>query len=139
MLPWRMINRDEWPVTTALCGLHFLIISAFTLAKIARDGLFLTELPAYYLPYVSIGLAGLSAFAVAGFDKVSRAAPTHERLLWGFIATGASLVLFGFWFSLAGQTAAILFYLWLVRLSSPSDQNSRLCKFNGASCLRCFQ
>jgi len=113
ILPWRVINRDEWPVTTALCGLHFLIISAFTLAKIARDGLFLTELPASYLPYVSIGLAGVSAFAVAGFDKVSRAAPTHERLLWSFIVTGVSLVLFGFWFSVAGQTAAIPFYLWL--------------------------
>jgi len=112
-LNWLPVRREEFPVTISLFLLNFLIIAAFTLAKIARDSLFLQKLPAQYLPYVFIGLAGFSALVVFAYGKLGKSASTHRVLVWGLVSTGVSLVLFGLWFRLAGQIAAIPFYFWL--------------------------
>jgi AAA family ATP:ADP antiporter len=110
-LPWTAIRRDERPLTLALASTYLLVIGAFTLAKIARDSLFLTELPATYLPYVYVGLAALSAVAAVGLGRMRQGA-AHQRLSFLLAATGLSLLLFALWFWRAPGSAAIVFYLW---------------------------
>ena len=110
-LPWRAIRKEERSLTLALTLVYLLIIGAFTLGKIARDSLFLTELPASYLPYVYITLAALSGVATAGLGKL-RTIATHRRLALLLGVTGVSLPLFALWFQQAPRSAAIVFYLW---------------------------
>jgi ATP/ADP translocase len=109
---WRLVRREEWAVAGPLSLIYFLVIAGFTLGKIARDGLFLAELPAQYLPYVYIALAGLSALVVGLLAKVSPAGAPHQKLAVGLLVTAASLVLFSLWFQVAGSQAAVPFYLW---------------------------
>ncbi len=106
------IQRDEWRKLVLLASLHFLVIAAFTLARIARDGFFLAELPAEMLPYVYIGVAVWTALVVAIMGRVSGGAPSHRILQWALFVTGLSLVGFSYWFLHAGESAAIAFYLW---------------------------
>lgn len=109
--PWKSIKPAERPLAAALTATYFLIIGAFTLGKIARDSLFLTELPAAYLPYVYVGLAALSAVATVALGRL-RGGTAHQRLSLLLAATGASLLLFAGWFRVAPGSAAIAFYLW---------------------------
>jgi uncharacterized membrane protein YtjA (UPF0391 family) len=58
-----------------------------------------------------------------------------------FLVIALIAAVFGF-AGIAGAAAGIaqiLFYIFLVRLSSPETQNCRLSKFNGGNRLRCFQ
>ena len=109
--PWKAVRASERPLTGALTATYFLIIGAFTLGKIARDGLFLAELPATYLPYVYVGLAALSAVATAALGRL-RAGAAQRRLSWLLAGTSASLLLFSLWSRVAPGSAAIAFYLW---------------------------
>lgn len=111
MLNWNL-QRDEWKKLATLSVLHFLVIAAFTLARIARDGFFLAELPAEMLPYVYIGVALWTALVVYIMGRVSVGVATHRTLQWALLLTGASLLGFSYWFRLAGESAAIAFYLW---------------------------
>ncbi|NNE08036.1 MAG: hypothetical protein HKN20_05680, partial [Gemmatimonadetes bacterium] len=108
----RSIQRDEWRKIALLSSLHFLVIAAFTLARIARDGFFLAELPAEMLPYVYIGVAFWTALVVWIMGRVSGGVPSHRTLQWALLVTGGSLVGFSYWFRFAGESAAIAFYLW---------------------------
>lgn len=110
-LPWKSIKPSERRLTSTLAATYFLIIGAFTVGKIARDSLFLDELPVAYLPYVYIGLAALSAVATALIGKL-RVGGARRRLSLLMISTSASLVLFAAWFRAAPGSAAIAFYLW---------------------------
>ena len=110
-LPWQTVREDERGLTWSLALPYFLIIAAFTLGKIARDTLFLVELPAAYLPYVYIGMAALAAVATAALSKLPPASAKH-RLSLILASTGLSLLLFALWFRIAGGVPAVAFYLW---------------------------
>lgn len=110
--PWKSIRPSERPLAGALTATYFLIIGAFTIGKIARDSLFLAELPAEYLPYMYVGLAVLSAIAAAALGRV-RVGSAKLRLSFMLGGTGLSLLLFAGWFRLAPGVAAIAFYLWM--------------------------
>ncbi len=106
------IKKAERSLVLSLGTLHFLIIFAFTLARIARDGLFLSELPASYLPYAYLGLAGWTALAVFVFGRLTARRTAHNSLAFALCTTGFSLILFGGWFANSPRIAAIAFYLW---------------------------
>ncbi len=105
-------RKTEIPLLVSLGSLHFLIILSFTLARIARDGLFLAELPASNLPYVYLGVAGWTALAVYGFGKFTAKRAAHNTLSFALCSTGFSLILFALWFPAAPRVAAVAFYLW---------------------------
>jgi len=109
--PWKSVREDERRLALAFALTYFLIIAAFTVAKIARDSLFLAELPANYLPYVYLGLALLSGLAAAALGKF-HTANAQQRLSIVLGITGFSLLLFTLWFLRDPGTAAITFYLW---------------------------
>src|SRR4030095_4122449 len=106
------IEPGEGGLVSSLTALHFLVILAFTLARIARDGFLLRRMSVTRLPYVSLALAAFMVVAGAGFARLARGSATHRALLRAPLATGASLPLFALWFRSGGTGAAIAFYLW---------------------------
>ncbi len=109
---WFNIQKSEVPLVVSLAVLHFLVIASFTLARIARDGLFLGELPVQMLPYVYVMVAIWTGFAVWAFGRLSARRASHITLARGLIWTSASLLVFSFWFAQAPRIAAVIFYLW---------------------------
>ncbi len=109
--PWRMVRREERALMLTLALTYFLLIAAFTIAKITRDSLFLSELPASYLPFLYLGLAALSGLATVALGKL-RKGNAGQRLSLILIVTGLSLLLFALWFRRVGGQATIAFYLW---------------------------
>ncbi len=110
-LPWQTVRKEERGLTLALALPYFLIIAAFTLGKIARDTLFLLELPAAYLPFLYVAMAALAALATAALGRL-RQASAKLRLSLVLAATGLSLLLFVVWFRSGGGAPAVAFYLW---------------------------
>jgi hypothetical protein len=106
------MRREEAALVGSLSLLHFLVILAFTLARIARDGLFLSQLPAQYLPYVSLGLAVWMALAAHLFGRFTAGVATHKALSRTAVGTGISLVLFCVWLHFNQSVASVAFYLW---------------------------
>jgi ATP/ADP translocase/HEAT repeat protein len=106
------VQREEVGLVVALSALHFLVILAFTLARIARDGFLLTHLRARSLPYVTIALAGFVLLASKGAGLLTRGTSAGRGLSRMALTTGLSLVGFSLWFRVGGAAAAISFYLW---------------------------
>src|SRR5262245_51942194 len=115
-IPWVKLippmERDEAPLVGSLCLLHFLVICAFTLARVARDALLLSRLPVQYLPYITLGLAAWTAVTAFAFGRLTAGKATHRALGWALGGTGASLLLFLLWFRADDETAAVAFYAW---------------------------
>jgi AAA family ATP:ADP antiporter len=106
------VEAREGALLSSLTALHFLVILAFTLARIARDGFLLSRMSVTRLPYVSLALAAFMVVAGAGFARLAGRSATHRALVRALIATGVSLPLFAVWFRAGGAGAAIAFYLW---------------------------
>ncbi len=110
-LPWSLVRPSERKLTLTLSVLHFFLIALFTFSKIARDALFLEELPASYLPYMYMALAVLSVGTVAMLARFKKA--SASRILYVYnLVVAASLIAFIPWFLASPQTAAIAFYIW---------------------------
>ncbi|MPY88017.1 MAG: hypothetical protein GEU99_08855 [Luteitalea sp.] len=107
------IDQDEVHLVWSLGLLHFLVILAFTLARIARDGVLLSTVSVVYLPHISVGLAFFTALAVHLFDRLSAGVSSATVLSRAALVTGLSLALFSVWFRQDGPAAAIVFYLWV--------------------------
>ncbi len=109
--PWQLIRPSERQLTLTLSVLHFFLIALFTFSKIARDALFLEELPASYLPYMYMALAVLSVGAVAMLARFKKASASRILFIYNLVVA-ASLIAFIPWFLASPQTAAIGFYIW---------------------------
>lgn len=107
------IRDEEMGLVGHLFALHFLVICAFIIAKTARDGLYLSELPATTLPYVYLGLAFWTALALAVYGRFFGKFASHRALVHWLWGTGATLVAFFFWFRISPGTPAVAFYLWI--------------------------
>ena len=106
------VQRGEARLVIALGVLHFLVILAFTLARVARDGFLLSHLHARKLPHVSVALAVLMLPALAGIRRLTRGASAGSGLSRLALLTGISLIGFSFWFRVGGAACGIAFYLW---------------------------
>jgi ATP/ADP translocase len=82
------IERDEVPLVLSLGLLHFIVVLAFTVARIARDGALLSRLSVAYLPYVSVGLAAWMLLAAHAFGWITRGASAARSLSQALLATG---------------------------------------------------
>lgn len=106
------IEPSEFVLIRTLFTLHFLIITAFTLGKTVRDGLYLEQLPARSLPLVYLGMAVWTALAVWLCNRLTRGLASHRSLATVLLFASGSLVLFFFAFRWWREVAAIAFYLW---------------------------
>jgi ATP:ADP antiporter, AAA family len=99
---------------TLLCSCLFLIISSYTIGRVARDALFLARFQAVQLPYADIAVAVLVAFVVAGYVRLAKHASLRNLLVGSqlFFATNCAL----FWV-LAHYYHPIwlypVFYVWV--------------------------
>ena len=107
------IEKREAPLVGSLCALHFLVICAFTLARVARDGLLLSRLPVQSLPFIYLGLALWTAVASVVFGRLTLRTPTHRALSWALGGTAAALLCFGLLLRFNDDLAAIAVYLWV--------------------------
>ena len=106
------IERAEWPLVLSLGLIHFGIIAGFTLAKTARDALFLSMLPVRLLPWFYVVLALLAAVAAALLGKLTRRLLPRTTLAWVLGVSGAVFLLVALLAPLSHRVAAIGFYLW---------------------------
>jgi Cyclic nucleotide-binding domain/HEAT repeats len=107
------IEREELEPLARLGGLFFLVILAFTLARVARDGFFLSRVPVHYLPYVSLALAAATAVFALVLEWLSRGLSSSRTLALLALFTGLSLVSFGDWLGEGGSAAPVVFYVWV--------------------------
>jgi AAA family ATP:ADP antiporter len=107
------VDPAEAPLVRPLFVQHFVLIAAITIAKTARDSLFLSDLPVQYLPYVFFGLAIWTAIATYLFGRFTASQPTHIVLARSNLIIAASLFLFAAWFWAAPGAPAVAFYIWL--------------------------
>jgi AAA family ATP:ADP antiporter len=88
------------------------IIGSYTLARTVRDAEFLSRLPATLLPYVLIGVGGVSVLGSWVFARATRRASTWESLVGTALVVAVSLAAFGQLFRLGAPWVPIAFYLW---------------------------
>src|SRR5678816_2984766 len=78
-----------------LVAVHFAIICSYTLARAARDALFLEKLTAQRLPYLYVAVAICTALAAFGLERSSARYHFVNLVSRALVGTGISLALFG--------------------------------------------
>ncbi len=106
------VREGEGRLVVALGSLNFLVVLAYTLARVARDGFLLSHLPARSLPYVSVALAAFMLLVSAGAGRLTRGASAGQGLARIAVITGVTLLGFSAWFRFGGRATAVAFYLW---------------------------
>jgi AAA family ATP:ADP antiporter len=106
------VREGEGRLVIALGSLNFLVVLAYTLARVARDGFLLSHLAARSLPYVSVALAAFMLLVSAGAGRLTRGASAGQGLARIAVVTGVTLLGFSAWFRFGGGAAAVAFYLW---------------------------
>jgi ATP:ADP antiporter, AAA family len=93
-------------------ALLFVLTGSYTLAKTARDALYLAQLPASTLPYVYLGV-GVLTTAIAGlYDRAMRRQAPADALEIAVWSAALSLLVFAVLFRLENRAVAVAFYLW---------------------------
>lgn len=106
------IQPAEWPLVLWLGLIHFGIIAGFTLAKTARDALFLSMLPVRLLPWFYVVLALLAAAAAMLLGRLTRRLKPRTTLAWVLGVSAAAFGLVALLTPLSHRVAAVGFYLW---------------------------
>ena len=106
------VREGEGRLVVALGSLNFLVVLAYTLARVARDGFLLSHLAARSLPYVSVALAAFMLLVSTGAGRLTRGASAGQGLARIAVVTGVTLVGFSAWFRFGSGAAAVAFYLW---------------------------
>src|SRR5262245_20343060 len=89
-----------------------LLLSAYTIAKVLRDALFLSEYGALALPYAYVGVALASVFSVWMETRVARRLTrSHATRFTQLVAIACSAAA-AIVFPIAKHATALLFYLW---------------------------
>ncbi len=93
--------------------LHFALIASYTLARAARDAVFLDTLTAKRLPYLYVGVAVWTAFVSSAFTRFSLQRTLQHSLSQLLVVCGAALAAFALILMyLPGAVSVIAFYLW---------------------------
>ncbi|HYM82101.1 MAG TPA: HEAT repeat domain-containing protein [Candidatus Limnocylindria bacterium] len=91
----------------------FGITSSYTLVKTARDSLYLSRLPAQSLPYVYLGVGGLTLLVSQVVAKLTRRVPTWVTLVAAAAIASVSLAAFAPFFRSERGWLPVAFYLWV--------------------------
>ena len=96
-----------------LCGLHFLIIASYTMARAARDVMFLDTLTSKGLPYLYVGVAVWTALVSSAYGRLGLRQQVHHMLAQLLVICGLALVVFGVVAQhFHGPVPSVVFYLW---------------------------
>jgi rod shape determining protein RodA len=88
------IRPSETKMVTRLFWLHFILIASYTLARIARNALFLEEVRARNLPYLYIAVAFFTALISVGMARLSSRQMLQRSLSQALLVCGAALLIF---------------------------------------------
>lgn len=88
------IERREWPLTLALALLHFGIIVAFTMVRTTRDALFLSQLPARYMPWLNMMLAAMAGIVALLMARLGRRYGARQIFVGALLVTAAAFLVF---------------------------------------------
>ena len=108
------LQRGDLPRGILLVAYLFFIISAYTVARVARDALFLGQFPARLLPYADITVFALVGVVVALYIRVGERAGLRRTLVGSLLLFGLSGLAFAAlddWMHPAWL--APFFYVWV--------------------------
>lgn len=110
--PW-LVRAGERPLTVALAGYFFLLMTALYLMKPARNALFLEDLGADRLPWVYIATALVTWWVVAAYVRATKVARLRRIISVTLLGTLACLAAFWFWLAQAAESGSLVFYVWV--------------------------
>jgi ATP/ADP translocase/HEAT repeat protein len=92
----------------------FFIISAYTVARVARDALFLGQFPAELLPYADITVFALVGLVVMAYIRIGERAGLRPTLIGSLVVFGLSGLAFAFLADRTNPTwLSPFFYVWV--------------------------
>ncbi len=107
------VRASERRLVARLGFVHFVLIASYTLARAARDAVFLDALTARRLPYLYVGVALWTALISSVFGRLSSRQQLQRSLSQLLVVCGAALVVFGVVLRrYFGPVPAVGFYLW---------------------------
>jgi AAA family ATP:ADP antiporter len=107
------VRRSERPLVSRLFLVHFALIASYTLARAARDALFLEKLSAQRLPYLYVAIAMWTAVVSLALGRRSGRQQLQQSLMQVLVASGVALAGFAILFHVfKGPVLPVAFYLW---------------------------
>lgn len=107
------IRPSERRLVLRFTALHFLIIASYTLARAARDVMFLDTLTSKGLPYLYVAVAMWTALVSSAYARVGYRQQMHRALAQLLVVCGLALVAFGaIGHKFHGPVPSVAFYLW---------------------------
>jgi ATP:ADP antiporter, AAA family len=107
------LSTSELRHAVALGAILFAITSSYTLAKTARDALYLASLPASTLPYVYLGVGAVTVTASVLFGRLTQRAATWQTLAGTALVAALSLAGFAWLLPLERRWVPVAFYMWV--------------------------
>jgi AAA family ATP:ADP antiporter len=108
------LQRRDLPRGILLIAYLFFIISAYQVARVARDALFLGQFPAEFLPYADISVFALVGVVVAAYIRMGERAGFRRTLIVSLLLFGLSGLAFAAldnWMN--PKALSPLFYVWV--------------------------
>lgn len=112
MAPPTEIARDA-SLRWTLGGLHFLVILAFTWARVVRDGVLLSRIDVTWVPWLTVAVLVATAVLTPVVTVLARAQDPFVAFARLTIVTGVSLVLAHLGVGFGDQWQAAVLYVWV--------------------------
>jgi AAA family ATP:ADP antiporter len=109
---WMRLKPRQLRNALWLGGVLLAITSSYTLVKTSRDALFLSELPAQWLPFVYVVVGAFTLILSWVFGRLTQRLSPLQSLMWTAMGSGLALVAFAFAFT-ERLWIPIVFYLWV--------------------------
>src|SRR5262245_20773576 len=107
------LTPDEARRAFALGPILFGLTGSYTLVKTVRDAHFLTTLPASDLPYVYLGVGGLTTIVALLFTRITQGRALWETLAGASLFVAITLMVFARLLRLDAPWVPTSFYLWV--------------------------
>lgn len=96
-----------------LGGIHFLVILAFTWARVVRDGVLLSRIDVSWVPWLTVAILAATAALTPAIAWLARASAPGVAFARVSLATGASLVVAHLAVGESAQWRAAVLYVWV--------------------------
>ncbi len=107
------LEPEEARRALTLGGLLFALLASYTLAKTARDALFLANLPATVLPFVYLGVGVVTSFVAIAFERGTRSLTAWRPLEIAMWIAAGSLAAFSLVGGFGATWPLVVFYVWV--------------------------
>lgn len=105
-------NR-EWRMRWSLGTLHFLVIAAFTWARIVRDGALLSRVSVEWVPWLTAAVLVATGVATPLIARATRHLTAVRAFARVAIATGVSLLVWELLLRTKSEWSALALYVWV--------------------------